>query len=79
MAGQSLDSNIYDMKTENYTLTKLEAEQNKWLYNGETFCKVAYLGVNDSPANWREITEDEKQQIEAQNENNLIEDVEPME
>lgn len=67
------------MKTENYTLTKIEADQGKYLYNGETFCKVAYLGVNDSASNWREITEEEKQQIEAQNENNLIEDVELIE
>lgn len=67
------------MKTKNYNLTKLEAEQNKFLYNGKTICKVAFLGINDSPDNWREITEEEKQQIEVQNENNLIEDVEPIE
>lgn len=67
------------MKTENYTLTKIEAEQGKYLHNGKTICKVAFLGINDSPANWREITEEEKQEIEAQNENNLIEDVEQIE
>lgn len=55
------------MKTTQITNIKIEAEQNKWLYNGETFCKVAYLGVNDSASNWREVTEEEKEQIEASN------------
>ena len=55
------------MKTENYTLTKIEADNGKFLYNGETFCKVAYLGVNDSESNWREVTDEEKEEIEASN------------
>lgn len=55
------------MKTENYTLTKIEADNGKYLYNGSTLCKVAYLGVNDSASNWREVTEEEKEEIEAQN------------
>lgn len=55
------------MKTTEISTVKIEAEQNKWLYNGETFCKVAYLGVNDSASNWREVTEEEKEQIEASN------------
>lgn len=55
------------MKTTEITNIRIEAEGGKYLFNGETFCKVAYLGVNDSASNWREVTEEEKQQIEASN------------
>ena len=59
--------------------TILQEEQGKYWTNGKTIGKIVYLGINDSPSNWWKITEEEKQQIEAQNENNLIEDIEPME
>lgn len=52
------------MKIETYTLTKLEAEEGKYLTNGKTIGTFAHLGINDSPANWREITEEEKEQLE---------------
>ena len=55
------------MKTTKITNIRIEAEGGKYLFNGETFCKVAYLGVNDSASNWREVTEEEKEEIEAQN------------
>ena len=55
------------MKTTEIKNIKIEADNGKFLYNGETFCKVAYLGVNDSESNWREVTEEEKEQIEASN------------
>jgi hypothetical protein len=55
------------MKTTEITNIRIEAEGGKYLFNGETFCKVAYLGVNDSASNWREVTEEEKEEIEAQN------------
>lgn len=55
------------MKTTEITSVKIEAEEGKYLYNGETFCKVAFLGVNDTASNWREVTEEEKEQIEASN------------
>lgn len=55
------------MKTTEITNIKIEADNGKFLYNGETFCKVAYLGVNDSASNWREVTEEEKEEIEASN------------
>ena len=46
-------------------LIKLEASEGMALTNGEviSFSEV-YLGKNDSPDNWREITEDEARAIE---------------
>ena len=38
-------------------ITVLEAEKGKWLTNGETFSTKVYLGINDSPLNWREVDE----------------------
>ena len=55
------------MKITEITNIRIETDNGKFLYNGETFCKVAYLGVNDSASNWREVTEEEKEEIEAQN------------
>lgn len=37
----------------------IEASVGNWLTNGDVFGKVIYLGVNDSPDNWREISESE--------------------
>lgn len=47
------------------TQTILKAEENMWLYNGKFFGKVVYVGINDSVFNWREITNEEKEEIEA--------------
>ena len=33
------------------------------LYNGEVLSKEVYLGVNDHPENWREITDAEAEEI----------------
>lgn len=46
------------------TQTVLIAEENKWLYDGETFGKVVYVGIYDSVDNWHEITDEEKVQLE---------------
>ena len=45
---------------------KLEASEGMRLTNGEVIStdRYVYLGVNDSPDNWREITEDEARAIE---------------
>ncbi len=59
----------------NVEIIYIQAEEGKVLTNGEVFVtsnrKVA-LGVNDSPDNWHEITEEEYNfiltQIEEQNE-----------
>ncbi len=52
------------MITENITLTKLIASEGMTLTNGEVFGKEAYLGRNDSPENWYEITDEEAKKIE---------------
>ena len=38
---------------------KLKATEGMMLTNGKTFGKVVYLGKQDSPDNWWEITEKE--------------------
>lgn len=40
-------------------LRKLTASEGCVLTNGEAFGKEIYLGCNDSPDNWHEITEEE--------------------
>ena len=44
-------------------ITKLTASDGHMLTNGETCGKEIYLGKNDSPDNWLEITEAEAQEI----------------
>jgi len=45
-------------------VTVLKADEGFTLTNGETFGKVVYLGINDSADNWREITDEEAQQLQ---------------
>lgn len=52
------------MKQETIELLKLTAAEGMTLTNGEAFGKEVYLGVNDSPENWWEITEEEAAVIE---------------
>ena len=40
-------------------LIKLSASEGMMLTNGEAYGAEIYLGVNDKPENWREITQDE--------------------
>lgn len=40
-------------------LRKITASSGMWLTNGEAYGKTIYLGVNDKPENWYEITEEE--------------------
>ncbi|MBQ5678206.1 MAG: hypothetical protein IIV47_05000 [Clostridia bacterium] len=40
-------------------VTVLKADEGMTLTNGEAFGKVVYLGKNDSPDNWHEITDEE--------------------
>ena len=44
-------------------LTKIIASNGMVLTNGETYSKEVYLGINDSPDNWHEITEEEYNKI----------------
>lgn len=45
-------------------LRKIPANTGKVLTNGEVYSKEIYLGVNDSPENWWEITDEEYAEIE---------------
>lgn len=56
------------MKLETIEIRKLTASKGKVLTNGETYSTEIYLGVNDSPDNWYEITEAEHEEIQKANE-----------
>ena len=47
------------------TIRKLTASEGMTLTNGEVYGKQIYLGVNDSPDNWHEITDEEYAHIMA--------------
>ena len=47
-------------------LIKLTASEGMILTNGEAYGKEVYLGCNDSPENWHEITEEEYENILAE-------------
>ncbi len=42
---------------------KLTANEGMWLTDGDICAKSVYLGENDEPGNWREITEEERERI----------------
>lgn len=57
------------MKISTIELRQITAEENMVLTNGETFSDVGgtiYLGVNDSPENWDEITAEEAEKRQAE-------------
>lgn len=47
------------METTTIEIRKLTPAEGMTLTNGETFSKEVYLGKNDSPENWSEITDAE--------------------
>ena len=51
------------MKMTTIELRKLIASDGFTLTNGEAFGKVIYLGCNDSPNNWNEITDEEADRL----------------
>lgn len=51
------------MITTKIELVKLVAAEGMILTNGEAFGKEVYLGKNDKPENWHEITEEEYEAI----------------
>lgn len=62
------------MEIKTIELRELKAEDGMVLTNGETYSSVGglvYLGINDSPDNWYEITEEEYDQIKT----NIIEEL----
>lgn len=53
------------------TLRKLTPSEGMWLTRTDAttdrvFSKEVFLGINDSPDNWREATEQEKLEMEAE-------------
>lgn len=58
------------MKLSNLNIEILEPNLSEnWLTNGDTFSKKVYLGKYDSPDNWTEISNEEKEQREKELEN----------
>lgn len=52
-------------------LRKLTASEGMTLTNGEAFGKEVYLGCNDKPENWQEITDEQAKKIQ----NELLEEL----
>ena len=55
------------LETKTVELRILTASKGMVLTNGETFSSIGgevYLGVNDSPDNWHEITKEEYEKIQ---------------
>lgn len=57
-------------------IIQLVASDGMVLTNGETYSREVYLGVNDTPDNWHEITEQEYNDIIEQEADEHIEDAE---
>ena len=56
-------------------LKELKAAEGMVLTNGEAFSEVGgsvYLGINDKPENWHEITEEEYNKILKQQESEML-------
>ena len=49
----------------------LQAEEGKYLYNGDTICRVVQLAPSANENDWSEITEEEKLQIEKEQEERI--------
>ena len=52
------------MKRTEITLIKLTASDGHYLTNGDIYSKEVYLGVNDKPENWHEITAKEAEALQ---------------
>jgi hypothetical protein len=60
----------YNMKT--FTRTVLIADEDKMLTDGEIYAKSVELGDWDKAENYREITEEEYEKIQAKYEDEII-------
>lgn len=63
------------MTIETIELRKLIASKYMILTNGEAYGKEIYLGVNDIPGNWWEITEEEYEDILKEQEKDDMADI----
>ena len=70
--GISHTKNIHDMETIQVRI--LQASDGKYLYNGDTICRFVQLAPTANADDWREITEEEKAAIEAEQERKANED-----
>ena len=61
-----MDFGIMEKATIN--IIKLTAAEGMTLTNGDAFGKEIYLGANDAPENWWEITESQAENIEKERE-----------
>ncbi len=63
------------METTKIELIKLTPSEGMVLTNGETYSTEVYLGKNDSPDNWHEITVEEYEKVleKEMEENRMIE------
>lgn len=50
------------------SINKLTASRDKWLTNGEAYAKTVFLGVNCNSSDWYEITDEEKNKMFPQEE-----------
>lgn len=60
------------MIQETIELRKLIASEGFVLTNGEAYGKTVYLGKNDCPENWHEITEEEYAVITAEQKEEML-------
>ena len=70
--------------TEQNGLRILTPDEGQWLYKddqtiGRIFSYDVYLGINDSPANWGECTNEEKEQWEQEHSEQQDEQEQPTE
>ena len=56
------------MELSTIEIKKMTASEGMMLTNGEAYGKEIYLGKNDSPDNWHEITDEEYEKILAEEE-----------
>lgn len=52
-------------------LRKITASKGMILTNGEAYGEEIYLGINDIPENWHEITDEEYERIMAEQEDEI--------
>ena len=53
----------------------LQASEGMYLYNGDTICRFVQLAPAANAEDWREITEEEKNAIEAEQERKANEEI----